>query len=80
MGDGGEAGTSPEMSGMSAIYNEIDPFAANWLESLITNDQIARGQVDVGVSGRVGKLRGYGNAVVPQVAAGFIRAALEAIL
>lgn len=30
-----------------------------------------------GVPGRVGLLRGYGNAIVPQVAAAFIRAALE---
>lgn len=30
-----------------------------------------------GVPGRVGKLRGYGNAIVPQVAAEFIRAFLE---
>lgn len=32
-----------------------------------------------GVPGRVGTLRGYGNAIVPQVAAAFIRAALPAI-
>ena len=32
-----------------------------------------------GVSGRVGRLRGYGNAIVPQVAAEFIRAVMEAI-
>jgi DNA (cytosine-5)-methyltransferase 1 len=31
-----------------------------------------------GVSGRVALLRGYGNAIVPQVAATFIRAALTA--
>jgi len=31
-----------------------------------------------GVSGRVGLLRGAGNAIVPQVAAAFIRAYLEA--
>ena len=31
-----------------------------------------------GVPGRVGKLRAYGNAIVPQVAAGFIEAFLEA--
>jgi DNA (cytosine-5)-methyltransferase 1 len=30
-----------------------------------------------GVSGRVGLLRGYGNAIVPQVAAEFIQAAIE---
>lgn len=29
--------------------------------------------------GRVGKLRGYGNAIVPQLAAAFIRAAFRAI-
>lgn len=32
-----------------------------------------------GVSGRVGLLRGYGNAIVPQVAAEFIKAASESI-
>ncbi len=31
-----------------------------------------------GVSGRVGKLRAYGNAIVPQVAAAFVRAFMEA--
>jgi DNA (cytosine-5)-methyltransferase 1 len=31
-----------------------------------------------GLSGRVGGLRGFGNAIVPQLAAAFIRAALEA--
>jgi DNA (cytosine-5)-methyltransferase 1 len=32
-----------------------------------------------GVPGRVGRLRGYGNAIVPQIAAAFICAALEAL-
>ena len=32
-----------------------------------------------GIPGRVGRLRAYGNAIVPQVAAVFIRSALEAI-
>jgi DNA (cytosine-5)-methyltransferase 1 len=32
-----------------------------------------------GVPGRVGLLRGYGNAIVPQVAAEFIRASFEAL-
>jgi hypothetical protein len=35
--------------------------------------------VTAGVPGRVGRLRGYGNAIVPQVAATFIEAALDAI-
>lgn len=33
-----------------------------------------------GVPGRVGRLRAYGNAIVPQLAAEFVRAAQEAIL
>lgn len=33
-----------------------------------------------GVSGRVGLLRGYGNAIVPQVAAQFIQATIEALI
>lgn len=32
-----------------------------------------------GIPGRVGLLRGYGNAIVPQVAAGFIQSTIEAI-
>jgi len=32
-----------------------------------------------GVPARVGKLRAYGNAIVPQVAAAFVRAAIEAL-
>jgi len=32
-----------------------------------------------GLSGRVGLLRGYGNAIVPQVAATFVRAFMEAV-
>lgn len=35
------------------------------------------GRVAHGISGRVGKLRGLGNAIVPQVAAEFIAAAME---
>ena len=33
----------------------------------------------VGAVGRVGKLKGYGNAIVPPLAAAFIRAAIDAI-
>jgi DNA (cytosine-5)-methyltransferase 1 len=32
-----------------------------------------------GVSGRVGRLRGYGNAIVPQVAAAFVTALFDAV-
>ena len=35
------------------------------------------GAVADGVSGRMGKLRAYGNAIVPQVAAAFVRAYVE---
>jgi uncharacterized protein YvpB len=35
------------------------------------------GRVANGISGRVGKLRAYGNAIVPQVAAEFIKAYCE---
>lgn len=34
------------MIGRGAYYNEIDPFAAAWLRELITNGQIALGEVD----------------------------------
>ncbi|MCB7128171.1 MAG: hypothetical protein J3T61_01370 [Candidatus Brocadiales bacterium] len=43
---------------MKVYYNEWDPFMAQWLRNLI----------------KAGHLRGYGNAIVPQVAAVFIRA------
>jgi hypothetical protein len=43
---------------VSALYNEIDPFAAAW------------------ATGRLGKLRGYGNAIVAEQAAAFVRAVI----
>jgi DNA (cytosine-5)-methyltransferase 1 len=33
--------------------------------------------LSTGLTGRVGLLRGYGNAIVPQVAAEFVRAAMD---
>jgi hypothetical protein len=72
-----------------AYYNEIDPFAAQWLRNLIAAGHIAPGEarrvkpgirlLAHGVSGRVGKLRGFGNAIDPRPAAQFILAADEAI-
>lgn len=52
-----------------AYYNEIDPFAAAWLRNLIAAGHIAPGDV--------GRLRGSGNAIVPQVAAEFVAAFME---
>ena len=31
---------------MTALYNEIDPYAADWLENLIAKGHIAPGVVD----------------------------------
>jgi len=46
-----------------AYYNEHDAFAAAWLRELI--------------AGRVGRLRGYGNALCAPAAQAFIEAYLE---
>lgn len=46
------------------FYNEIDAYVARWLDNLI--------------DARVGQIRAYGNAIVPQVAAAFILSFLEA--
>jgi len=78
---------------MSAYYNEFDPKAAAWLRELIKAGRIAPGEVDgvsrgVGYSGdpdntqeaRVMRLKGYGNAIVPQVAAEFIKTYMDIII
>ena len=88
----------------TAYYNEIDPFAAQWLRNLIAAGHIAPGEVDersiedvtpddlrgftqchffagIGVWShslrRVGRLKGYGNAINAQAAAAFIRVFME---
>jgi hypothetical protein len=88
---------------MTAYYNEVDKYAAQWLRNLIAAGHIARGDVDERsivdvwlpcsdgkarptksgifplasrIPNRVGRLRAYGNAIVPQVAAEFIGAAM----
>ncbi len=101
---------------MPAYYNEIDPYAAQWLRNLMAANLIAPGDVDersiaevraadlagygqchffAGIGGwsaalrlagsggplegrsRAGMLRAYGNAIVPQVAAEFVRVFME---
>ena len=67
---------------MEGYYNEVDGFCCDWLSNLMDAGLITAGRiddrsiVDVGaILGRVGRLRAYGNAIVPQVAAEFIRSA-----
>lgn len=38
---------------MTAYYNEIDPYAAQWLRNLITAGHIAPGDVEVVVKARI---------------------------
>lgn len=52
-----------------AYYNEIDDYAAEWLENLIRAGHIA--------PARVGRLRAYGNAIVAPLAAEWIRVVME---
>ena len=42
---------------MTAFYNEIDPYCAQWLRNLIDAGNIAPGIVDDGGSGRWGPAR-----------------------
>ena len=60
-------------------YNEHDPKAAAWLRELIKRGHIPNGIVDERSIAEVTSrdLRGYGNAIVPQVAAEFVKAYLE---
>lgn len=97
-------------------YNEIDPFACDWLASLADAGEIPAGRIDqrsikeltgddcdatthffAGVAGwplalrlagwpirearrnRVGRLKGYGNAIVPHAAVEFLRLVMEIV-
>lgn len=66
---------------MAAAWRDVE-----WLEF----DDPVRGRIErpvepglapvaLGVPGRLGKLRAYGNAIAPAVAAEFIRAFLDAV-
>lgn len=60
-------------------YNEIDDFAADWLRGLIEAGEIPRGNVDTRSIEEVtaDDVRGYGNAIVPQIAAEFVAAFID---
>jgi 3-phenylpropionate/cinnamic acid dioxygenase small subunit len=70
---------------MSAYYNEIDRYCCDWLQNLMDAGHITPGKIDdrsisevspEDLRDRVAKLRTAGNAIVPQVAAEFIKAAM----
>ena len=63
-------------------YNEFDPKAADWLHCRDGKWRpVEPGTFPLahGVPARVVRLRGYGNAIVPQVAAEFIQAFNECL-
>ena len=64
---------------MRSYYNEFDPQAAAWLRELIKAGLIPAGDVDERSIEDVkpADLRGYGNAIVPQQAAEFVKAYTE---
>jgi len=59
----------------SDYYNEIDPGASAWLAELVEDGSLPFGFVDC----RVMRLEGYGNAIVPELAALFLRAVRAAL-
>ena len=81
-----EEGWSPGR-GASGGYNTTNPYHGFWSDAdwLGCRDgkfrPVEPGTFPLanGVSARVGRLRGYGNAIVPQVAVEFIKAFMEAV-
>lgn len=72
------AGTACETRPWGA-YSKMDLLASNGLAEGSGWPQPLIRKVDDGFSASLGLLRGYGNAIVPQLAAEFIRAAIEAM-
>lgn len=76
--------SSGEARGVASF--ERDPFrlwdAPEWLphaDGFLRPVEPGSFPLSHGVPGRVGRLRGYGNAIVPQLAATFVTAAMGAI-
>jgi hypothetical protein len=88
-GDLSQDKTSLTEDEFSIIHNRGEACAPNpWTPhiSIPCSDGMRRGPVEPtlypladGIPGRMGIVRGAGNAIVPQVAASFIRAAMEVI-
>lgn len=73
---------SGRMDGGSANKNKGFWSGADWLgcrDGKIRPVEPGTFPLDHGISARVGRLRGYGNAIVPQVAAEFIKAFIKSI-
>lgn len=79
-GDGKSRRISAQPGSFPLAYGfprNMGPFVT-WLERMGHDAKSARTMVRAASRNRTGRLRGYGNAIVPQVAAVFIRAFLEA--
>lgn len=59
---------------VKAYYNEIDPYAVQWLRNLIKAGHIANEDVD---ERSVGRLRAYGNAIDAIAAQTFVSAFMK---
>jgi len=59
---------------MRKLSQIVAPVATAMAETIISGFPLAPS-----LPGRVGLLRGYGNAIVPQTAAAFVQAVMEAI-
>lgn len=79
----GEAQLPPALAGESGRQGDAGPWSdVEWLPCQDGRFRPAqRGIFPLanGISGHVGKLRAYGNAIVPQVAATFVRALMETL-